>query len=455
MIVIGALVPTARAGAPMVVCDRPFVFTDAKVNAVILPYTYSGEAERPLSVAAQKLSGLIYLNTLFSLLKFKSIGVVQLTASGPAERAQCTDTIVLNKLVGKSPGARAQLRIGGGLVMIWGRLYEEGDDIYVQTYVRFLRRGVAEEIQFKAGEQTFRADLVSQAIAFPPRKLSITDLNHIAEEFKRSSGIRDVPDLHAPSRPLPVSMSPFDPPFGYSIAEIRGDWMKVVPFEPQYPGGWVLGKIESSEWSLDQKIPEISYVEGLTGYLTYRSTPTADAAAMWSAFSFYNDKSLINGGNSDIATAVEFQIQGIVNALDAGQSLFVVPGELKLDDRVWEPVDPWRRAADLIPDSGEAKNMDICGEIWLKMWSEEAGFKVETHWFVPSYEGIVSELLVALALDPENDLVLGNLQNVYERMLGRHVGSEVEIAQKRDAVKRIRATLTTQSGNEPHGSITQ
>lgn len=132
-----------------------------------------------------------------------------------------------------------------------------------------------------------------------------------------------------------------------------------------------------------------------------------------------------------------------------------VPGELKLDDRVWEPVDPWRRAAHLIPDSGEAKNMDICGEIWLKMWTEEAGFSVGTHWFVPSYEDMVSELLVALALDPENDRVLGNLQNVYERMLRKHVGSEGEITQKRDAVKRIRATLATQSGNEPHGPITQ
>jgi hypothetical protein len=453
MIVMGALAPAARAGAPMVSCDHPFVFSNAKVNAVILPYTYSGEAERPLSVAAQKLSGLIYLNTLFSLLKFQSIGAVQLTASEPAERARCTDKVVLNKLIGKSPGAQAQLRPGGGLVIIWGRLYEEGDDIYVQSYVRFLRRDVAEEIQFKAGKQIFRAALVSQAIAFPPRKLSIADLNHIAEEDKRSSGIRNVPDLNAPSRPLPVSTSPYDPPFGYSITEIRGDWMKVVPFEPEYPGGWVLGRFKDSEWSLTRKIPEIDYLEALTGYLMYRSTPTADAAAI--ARAFHNYDTLVIGQNSDIATAVEFQIQGIVNTLDAGRSLFVVPRELKLDDRVWEPVDPWRRAADLIPDSGEAKNMDICGEIWLKMWSEETGFSVGTHWFVPDYEGLVSELLVATALDPENVRVLGNLQSLYERMLQRHVGSKGEITQKRDAVKRIRTALANQSGNETHGPTTQ
>lgn len=433
LVLIVATARGAHAGAPMVGCDRPFVFSGAKVNVVVLPYTYSGQSEKPLSAAAHKLSGLIYLNTLFSILKLQSIGVVQLTASDPWERTQCTDEIVVAKLLGAKPGGQAQVSAGHGLIVMWGRLYEEGNDIYVQTYVRFFRRGTVESVNFKAGEQVFTANLSSQAIAFPPRKLNIADLNRIQEEFNLSSGIRDVPNLSAPSHPLPIDTSPYAQPFGYSIAEVKGDWMNVIPFGHAAAPGWVLGRFENQEWSLGHKVPEISFVEALAAYLIYRSTPGASKSAVSDAFAKYDRAS--QGQDGGIATAVEDQILGIVNVLNAGEGSRVALGSDHAGKGVEETAAQFGTASGLIPENAEARNMDACGNLWV-MWSK----KDRT---TSSYWKATQDLIGALALDPENDRVLGNLQSVYEQMLQFHVGSEAEVAQRLEAVKKLRSAVAT------------
>ena len=423
----------AHAGAPMVGCDRPFVFSGAKVNVIVLPYTYSGQSEKPLSAAAHKLSGLIYLNTLFSILKLQSIGVVQLTASDQRERAQCTDEIVVAKLLGAKPGGQAQVSVGHGLIAMWGRLYEEGNDIYVQTYVQFFRRGTEENVNFKTGEQVFTANLASQAIAFPPRKLNIADLDRIQEEFNRSSGIRDVPNLSAPSHPLPIDTSPYAQPFGYSIAEVRGDWMNVIPFGHAAAPGWVLGSFENQAWSLGHKVPEISFVEALAAYLIYRSTPGASKSAVSDAFAKYDHAN--QGQDGGIATAVEDQILGIVNVLNAGEGSRVALGSDRAGKGVEETAAQFRTASSLIPENAEARNMSTCGDLWV-IWST----KDRT---TSNYQKAAHDLIGALALDPENNRVLGNLQGVYEQMLQFHIGSETEVAQKLEAVKKLRAAAAT------------
>src|SRR5258708_2433869 len=205
---LAGMVSAAHAGAPEVSCSKPFVFRSAGVNAVILPYTYSGAADRPLDAAGQDLSSLIYLNTLFSILKFESVGAVQLVARNPLDSKECTDSIVLDKLVGKRPGATAQILPGNGLVMLWGRIYEEEGNIYVQSYLRFLRRGVNEDLRFQTGEERFNAGLASQVITFEPRNLSLEDLDHIELDLHESADLRDKPDPQEHSWPMPIDRPP-------------------------------------------------------------------------------------------------------------------------------------------------------------------------------------------------------------------------------------------------------
>ncbi len=212
LFLFAGVVPAAQAGAPEVDCSRPFVFSEAGVNAAVLPYTYSGAADKPLSVAGKELSSLIYLNTLFSILKFESVGAVQLVARNPLDSRECTDSIVLDKLLGRRPGATTQIRPGNGLVMLWGRIYEEEEHIYVQSYVRFLRRDANEDVSFLTGKERFNAGLASQVITFAPQKLSSEDLDDITFEFAHSAGLRDEPDPQEPSRPMPMDMRRYDRP---------------------------------------------------------------------------------------------------------------------------------------------------------------------------------------------------------------------------------------------------
>jgi hypothetical protein len=58
-------------------CDDPRVFGGAALNAVILPFRYTGHSrEQALSEAAQKLTRLVQLDILFSLIKHGSIVVI-------------------------------------------------------------------------------------------------------------------------------------------------------------------------------------------------------------------------------------------------------------------------------------------------------------------------------------------------------------------------------------------
>jgi hypothetical protein len=129
-IALGALVLAARlhAGMVNVRCEEPFVFRDAAVNVVVMPYNDPTEPERPLSAAGARLSYLLQADTLFSIVKFGSVGAVQM-----APGSECKAPEVWAKLLGEKPGARATVKPGHGLVLVWGRLYEEGGSIYVQS----------------------------------------------------------------------------------------------------------------------------------------------------------------------------------------------------------------------------------------------------------------------------------------------------------------------------------
>jgi len=426
------MVPAAQAGAPEVNCSKPFVFANAGVNAVVLPYTYSGAPDRPLDAAGKELSSLIYLNTLFSILKFESVGAVQLVARNPVDSKECTDLIVLDKLLGKRPGATTQILPGGGLVMLWGRIYEEDGNIYVQSYLRFLRRGVNEEVNFQTGEEKFNAVLASQVITFAPRKLSSADLFLIEREFESSEGFRNKPDPQEPSRAIHFDFLRYHSPFAYRIVEVRGEWIRVEPFTPFTPGGWVRAGFGADRWPLRDKMPELSFVEGLVGYLTYRrgeaSNPGHIAASTPEkiAGSFQRYETASETQPSALPKAVERQILGILKSLrrETSQGDAVAASAF------------FKEAYDLIPESGEARNLMACADLWAEWSAATEKWPNESN-----IEKISEDFVGAVALDPRNDRVLGNLQSFYDlalRLRGPQDSLSIQLAKRRTAVIRLR-----------------
>ena len=115
---IGLFTRAAHAGRPNVPCQSPFVFPDAAVNVVVLPYRESGLPQTEGKGSGTELSLLIQMDVLSHILDHGSVGAVQLEASTPAEQNVCRPEIVGNKLLEKTPGAETTVSPGKGLVLV-------------------------------------------------------------------------------------------------------------------------------------------------------------------------------------------------------------------------------------------------------------------------------------------------------------------------------------------------
>src|SRR5215469_425043 len=158
MLILFMSAPLTKAGAAHRDCRFPMVFEGAAVNVVVLPYSYTGK-NQSLTRVGNRLSLLVKLDVLSHILEYGSIGAVQMEMpEGVSEDSRsCSPDTVLPILLGTRPpdmslagmfantqGSVSALRPGHGLVLVWGLLYEEGDDVFVQTYARYLRRDVDE-----------------------------------------------------------------------------------------------------------------------------------------------------------------------------------------------------------------------------------------------------------------------------------------------------------------------
>ena len=179
-----ALPSSAHAIAFSAPCDAPYVFSNAAVNVVVLPYSQPAAFKETLTKSGEQLAALVQLESMLAIAKYGSIGLVQLVGD---PREGCTPDEVLPKLLGQKDGAMEALRPGGGLVLVWGRIYESGADLFVQSFIRFVRRGVNETIDIPVANRTLRGQLTSQAFACTPRRIAVRDLE---DAFVRDQEVR-------------------------------------------------------------------------------------------------------------------------------------------------------------------------------------------------------------------------------------------------------------------------
>src|SRR5438105_10802239 len=137
----GALLAVAAARADagaMATCGDAFIFQEARVNVVVLPYDYFVPEHASLSKIGQGLSLLVQMNTLSAILKYEQVGAIDLIRTSQNDTSCQPDRVW--KILMAQAGAR-----GNGVVMVWGRIFEDGPQIYEQTFVRFARGGMPEE----------------------------------------------------------------------------------------------------------------------------------------------------------------------------------------------------------------------------------------------------------------------------------------------------------------------
>lgn len=401
VLALGALLAAVSPASAVLTersCDDPAVFGAAAVNVVVLPYQYVGGSAPPET--GDRLSFLVQLDTFFSIVKFGGVHVVRLLKS----EGSCEPDRVFARLLGGERFNANEVRRKKALVILWGRIFEHGDDIFVQSYLRFARKGMTEDIEFRVEGKTFRGKAPFDILSFAPRKISRSDLEEIGREFQASQVIRDVPDESAPARPLSLRPGP------NLVSEMQEGWIKILGDEAS--SGWIRARPES--WSLSKLLPELTFVEGLVGYLRYQVgalslmeglldrmknsvarrnlLQTAGEAA--SALRSYRDRE--DATIAEQAVAMSEILEGFCGlAQPAGKAAVC-------------RTDTWRHfrnAADLAPYSGDARNLEVIAHVCLAYQGEAPGLKQAE---------VADTLLQAAILEPDDAQLLDNLLVLYQ-----------------------------------------
>jgi len=120
-----------------------------------------------------------------------------------------------------------------------------------------------DEVTMELGTFKFTGEMPLKTVAFPPVQISASDLQAFERQFRESSVVHTAPNESASKTPIP-----FDPhfPFGYTVEEARGEWMRIRPIEDG-PAGWMHAGARVGESPLQQKMPELTFLVSATGYL--------------------------------------------------------------------------------------------------------------------------------------------------------------------------------------------
>lgn len=430
---------TLLAGAIGYKCFEPFVWEGAAVNAVILPYRYAGTDER-LSDSAEELTLLVQTNVLFSLLKYGKVGASALSTHGVNPQVvadQCDARTVLARVLERQPGAISHVQPGKGVVLLWGYLYEEGQDIFVQSYVRFLRNeapdSMAFEIKAPNGQAFhFNARLPDQAVAFPPQRLTKNQLKEIGRLFRSKLQVRREPKPDSTGMQIPLFP---DVPFQYWVKEARQGWMRIEAYKHSGPSGWIQTQFDLEQMPLSIKLPELFFVDAAAGYLRFRiyqddspDDPRALKVAAWvqKALAAYKENARPHPGGVPMAMAE--MLSANLDILTAGSANLpaVMPGIL----------DKYRTAVRWMPYNINALNLTAIIRVYLGH---------QTGWKGQNPGAISREMKQALALDPRNRDLLDNLEKLY--LLAEDVPESIrgmgqaDLEKDLSAVKRVRKSL--------------
>lgn len=413
-VLIIALVILARdagAGARLD-CRDARIFPEADVNALILPYRYGG-GDHPASTAqnvGDMLAPMVQQDTLFSMLKYSSVGATELVSN---DGQLCDVNIVLSRIT--RPDNQNRLRPNKGLALVWGRIYEHGTDVFVQSYVRFLiqteRKEFSVPLRMKSDAVSFEVALPAQGVAFAPRHIKKQDFLAIRSNAERVLVLRDAPRESA--NIIPYNRGPSEP-LSYWVEGEQEGWMKI---RSQLTGhkGWVKAQFDSEKWALRRFLPELNYLDGVIAYLWMRidtKRVNNNRAHDWAQkyLALYEAEVGIDGARE--AAALSRILRGHLHWMRSrnGQELAEAQAAAKL----------FREAVDLTPDSSDALNLAAVTSPWIQKPNT-----LSRDVIIEINKGLLS----AIAVDSKNRQVLANLDRLY-----RYLKSDISLSPYSQAV---------------------
>ena len=431
----------AQAGMPHVPCQSPFVYSGAAVNVVVLPYKESATLAAGNAGSGTRLSLLIEMDVLSHILEYGSVGAIQMEATDHYDEL-CKPEIVGNKLLAKTPGAEAVVAQGNGLVLVWGLIYEEDDDLYIQTFASFQRRERTEDLTFSASNAKFTSRPSSQLIAFAPRRLSKKDLQRIDNAFQHANIIRQEPRDDAPGETLrgpdacatctQVGFS------GFWVNKRSGEWLSITRINSDHSTktGWIHASAGLSGESLDRALPELDFIEGAVGYLRSRidadarSTPD-ETRARATAEQLNAFVTAADAEQEPMAVAVAGQLTGIAGLLakkDLAEGLAFA-----------QPL--FEKARALVPYNAEAITLATLSDLSRASLAPRKSTELMV---LQDPRLIAQRLAQASILDPANAQALTNLRNFYSVVLrSEQVGPAANRLDKLDVTNQLKEIDTS------------
>jgi hypothetical protein len=382
--------PLAQAGA-ISSCESPIVFEGAEVNVVVLPYFQSGRSPRELNGLGSQLALLVKLETLYRALAYDHWGVILLTG----DKRACDPDRVSEELL-------FRIRPAGRVIVVWGKLYQQDEDIYAQTFARFYRKPLPTEkasppeVEFQLGGKTFQGRIAGQQFAFPPEQLPIKMIDAIAAGFADAAFIYDRPSLDAPKRPLPLEQfrkcDTCPGALAFTVEGQTEDWIHVRPREGG--DGYLLAHLKQGV-SLIQRMPELGFVQGLLGFLRYGEPPLEVQTSKISAGIKVAQQALL-----EYAKRSEADEEPETKA-----SALQLAGMLEFAQKQGDSSEQFDAAYQLVPYNSDARNL-------------AAMFRLYRDYSLPGKNlrarETANDFIAAVALQPRNTFVLGNLKSLYE-----------------------------------------
>jgi hypothetical protein len=381
-------------------CSYPAVFPGAVVNSIVLPYRYTGAHPTPeVERSSKEIAGLVHYEILLSLLKYGSIGATNLVEE-PGRI--CNVEQVITQV--SHPGSES-LRPGHMLVVAWGRLFEQNDQLFIQSYLRFLQEGTGDWIRekisvtLKSGEKSFDliATLPTQGIAFAPRKIAKNDLARVAETFRKTMEVRPEPNLNLPGKSID-----FEPEriFSYWVTEALGEWIHIKPMM-EGPAGWVHARTGNgdspSDWSLRRWLPELAYIDAIAGFMRLRARERGNA--QWVA----NVRKSVENGFAQFEQSVPEQDASVAYGLARAIQGFMALEFEEPAAGAAKATPLFAEARRLMPDYSAAQNLAAVSRLLPKQGNVDED----------AAKQLGRELAGALGLDPTDASVLRNLERVY------------------------------------------
>jgi hypothetical protein len=363
--------PCFASAGTSIPCKNPKLFDKANVNVVVLPYSRVGQESEVGSKATDAISSLLQVELIYSVLKFQNVGLVWL--SGNAE--DCDADAVLHRLLEDAP-ARQESASHQGIVLLWGEIYDDGANVYVQNFIRFRRwdaNDSGEEVVVEVARSEHTEDLKGdgvfagpalqevkghlsfQAFGFPSRTISPSDLMRLEKTHDLENVvIRDAPEDGARSTQA-LFEDHHDPIAACLIGRKSGDWseveVRVGLTEDGRITGWLRAPPEEDSAFVRSQFSESLFIRGAVGYLQVLTAglPASDPVVAIKALRAYNDSSHSTDDRTFLSRAVSRQMEGHLLLLSE-------PDERESRPRAH---DLFREAYDLIPFSAEARNLAV------------------------------------------------------------------------------------------------